>query len=76
VLNVQTDEDMAHYGIIWRRLESHYRSVGIDARRIPVRDFDPDDLRRKSPMCGHTGMRAAFAGGRAWAGLGVQPTAG
>ena len=51
VLNVQTDEDMTHYGIIWHRLESHYRSVGIDVRRIPVRDFDPDDLRGKLPMC-------------------------
>jgi len=51
VLNVQTDEDMAHHGIIWHRLELHYRSVGIDVRRVPVRDFDPDDLRRKLPMC-------------------------
>ena len=51
VLNVQTDEDMAHWGLDWQQLKSYYREAGIDVRRIPVRDFDPDDLRRQLPAC-------------------------
>jgi protein-tyrosine phosphatase len=51
VLNVQTDEDLAYWGINWDRLEPYYRSIGIDVRRVPVRDFDPDDLRRNLPRC-------------------------
>ena len=51
VLNVQTDDDCAHWGIDWHTLVTHYRELGIEVRRIPVRDFDPDDLRRKLPQC-------------------------
>ena len=51
VLNVQTDEDLAHWGVDWQELRSAYREAGIDVRRIPVQDFDPDDLRRKLPDC-------------------------
>ena len=51
VLNVQTDEDMAHWGLNWQELQLSYREASIDVRRIPVRDFDPDDLRRKLPEC-------------------------
>ena len=51
VLNIQTDEDMAHWGVHWNRMESYYREVGIDVRRVPVRDFDRDDLRRQLPKC-------------------------
>ena len=51
VLNVQTDEDMAHKGIHWDDLEPHYREADVEVRRVPVRDFDPDDLRRQLPEC-------------------------
>ena len=51
VLSVQTDDDMASWGVNWYRLEPYYREAGIEARRVPVRDFDPDDLRRKLPKC-------------------------
>jgi atypical dual specificity phosphatase len=51
VLNVQTDDDRAHWGVDWDGLESHYRTAGIEVRRVPVRDFDPDDLRRNLPRC-------------------------
>ena len=51
VLNAQTDDDMDDWGVNWDRLESYYREVGIDVRRAPVRDFDPDDLRRQLPAC-------------------------
>ncbi len=51
VLNVQTDEDTAHSGINWDRLKPYYREAGIELRQVPVRDFDPDDLRRNLPRC-------------------------
>jgi protein-tyrosine phosphatase len=51
VLNAQTDEDMASWGVNWDGLESYYRTTGIEVRRVPVRDFDPDDLRRNLPRC-------------------------
>jgi protein-tyrosine phosphatase len=42
---------MDYWGIDWPRLESHYQTTGIDVRRSPVQDFDPDDLRRSLPKC-------------------------
>jgi protein-tyrosine phosphatase len=51
VLNVQTDEDFGDWGVNWYRLEAYYREAGVGIRRMPVRDFDPDDLRRKLPEC-------------------------
>ena len=51
VLNVQTDEDMTCWGVNWGGLESHYRTTGVEGRRGPVRDFDPEDLRRNLPKC-------------------------
>ncbi|MEN6493547.1 MAG: dual specificity protein phosphatase family protein [Thermoguttaceae bacterium] len=46
VLNVQTDDDFAYWGIDWDRLEAHYRRQGIAVRRVPIHDFESDDLRR------------------------------
>jgi protein-tyrosine phosphatase len=51
VLNLQTDEDFLFWDIDWPRLEAHYRESGIEVRRVPVRDFDPEDLREKLPAC-------------------------
>lgn len=51
VLNVQTDDDFAYWGIDLATLETHYRKLKIEVRRIPVLDFDPDDLRRHLPEC-------------------------
>ena len=51
VLNAQTDDDMASWGVNWYRLEPYYREAGVEVRRVPVRDFDPDDLRRQLPKC-------------------------
>ena len=51
MLNVQTDDDMAYWGVDWYRLEPYYREVGVEIRRVPVRDFDLDDLRRQLPEC-------------------------
>ena len=51
VLNVQTDNDMAARRIDWNRLEPRYLEAGVELRRVPVRDLDPDDLRRNLPKC-------------------------
>lgn len=51
VLNVQTDKDMAYWAVNWYRLEPYYCEVGVEVRRVPVRDFDPDDLRRNLTRC-------------------------
>ena len=51
VLNVQTDEDMAYWGVNWYRLEPYYEQAGVEIHRVPVRDFDRDDLRHQLPEC-------------------------
>ena len=51
VLNLQTEEDLADWGIDRHEMEAAYRRSGIELRRVPVRDFDPEDLRRKLPAC-------------------------
>lgn len=49
VLNLQTDDDFAYWGIAWEQLEEYYQQAGILVRRVPVRDFDAQDLRRRLP---------------------------
>ena len=39
VLNVQTDDNLARWGVIWCRLESYYREAGVEVRRSPVSGF-------------------------------------
>jgi protein-tyrosine phosphatase len=51
VLNAQTDDDMARWGVNWRLLEPYYLETGVEIRRVPVRDFDKNDLRRQLPEC-------------------------
>ena len=51
VLNVQTDEDLANWGVDWPQLEAGYRRSGIEVRRVPVQDFERSDLRAKLPEC-------------------------
>ena len=51
VLNVQTDDDMSYWGLDRPYFETHYRQLGIELRRVPVRDFDAGELRRKLPLC-------------------------
>jgi protein-tyrosine phosphatase len=51
VLNVQTDGDMQYVNLDWGSLQAHYTARGIELRRVPVRDFDPVDLREKLPAC-------------------------
>ncbi len=51
VLNLQTDEDMQSIRLAWEPLEAHYSACRIDLCRVPVRDFDLEDLRDKLPEC-------------------------
>ena len=51
VVNVQTDDDFTPWEINWPQLEAHYRAVGIELRRVPVEDFNPDALREGLPGC-------------------------
>jgi protein-tyrosine phosphatase len=51
VLTIQTDEDLAYLRVDWPCLAAHYRAAGIEIRRVPVRDFDREDLRRNLPQC-------------------------
>ena len=51
VLNLQTDDDMRAVNLVWKPLEAHYRKLGIELCRVPVRDFDSVDLRKKLPEC-------------------------
>ena len=51
VVNLQTDDDMRAVKLVWEPLEAHYRNLGIELCRMPVRDFDPVDLREKLPEC-------------------------
>ena len=44
VLNLQTDEDLMGLGVDWEQLEQAYARLGIEVRRVEIRDFDPDDL--------------------------------
>jgi protein-tyrosine phosphatase len=51
VLSVQTDEDLSYWGINWEKTKDSYDRLDVEARRVPVRDFDPDDLCRMLPKC-------------------------
>ena len=51
VLNLQTDDDMRYFKLDWGSLLDYYKICGIEARRVPVRDFDAVDLQDKLPAC-------------------------
>ena len=49
VLSVQTDGDLRLRRLHWDRFEEHYRQAGIDCYRLPIEDFDEEDLVAKLP---------------------------
>jgi protein-tyrosine phosphatase len=51
ILNLQTDNDFDYWDLDWNRLEARCRELKIEVRRIPVRDFDGQDLQSKLPQC-------------------------
>lgn len=46
VLNLQTDEDYGRLECDWPRLAAAYQRLNIEVRRVPIRDFDSEDLTR------------------------------
>jgi len=51
VVNLQTDDDFAYWGINWQEMAAAYEASGVEIRRVAVEDFNPEDLRRKLPAC-------------------------
>jgi atypical dual specificity phosphatase len=51
ILNLQTDSDLDYCDLDWGRLEGPCQALGVELRRIPVRDFDGLDLRRNLGQC-------------------------
>jgi protein-tyrosine phosphatase len=49
VFNMQTDEDLRHYGISPDGLARAYSSAGIEFQRQPTPDFDREALARNLP---------------------------
>jgi len=45
VLNLQTDDDFAQWGVDWPGIENHYVNHNIVLSRVPIIDWDEDDLR-------------------------------
>jgi protein-tyrosine phosphatase len=54
ILNLQTDHDFDYWDLNWSRIEGRCRELGVEVRRIPVRDFDGLDLRKKLSQCVET----------------------
>jgi protein-tyrosine phosphatase len=51
VLNLQTADDIERLELDWKGLKKHYRQSRMELRHVPIRDFDPDDLRKNLPVC-------------------------
>ncbi len=47
VLNLQTDEDFVQHGLNWDAVYKRYQARDLVLVRWPIRDFDPQDLRRR-----------------------------
>lgn len=46
VVNLQSDRDLMERGLNWKLLGNAYLGLGIEARRVPIIDFDREDLAR------------------------------
>lgn len=72
LLSLQTDEDLRERGIVWPALEESYRKLGIEVRRVPMRDVDREHQRQHLPeavkvlaellACGHVAYLHCNAG--------------
>jgi protein-tyrosine phosphatase len=49
VLNLQSDDDLRNHRIDWPSFRVHFATRHIEIRRVPIIDFDDDDLRDKLP---------------------------
>jgi protein-tyrosine phosphatase len=51
LMSLQSDEDLAYYGISMKRMLRACKEAGIDLRRIATRDFDTIALAQNLPQC-------------------------
>lgn len=49
VLSLQSDEDLSRHRVIWRELITYYETLNIAVHRVPILDFDNDDLLANLP---------------------------
>lgn len=49
ILNLQSDRDLIERGVDWEALVSRCRSLDVEMARVPIRDFDVDDLTLRLP---------------------------
>ncbi len=49
LLSLQHDECLAALGLDWEALAAALAAAGVEARRVPMRDFDEADMRRRLP---------------------------
>ena len=49
ILNLQTQEDFDYHGVDWPNIQTIYVAHDMECRRVPIRDFDDDTLRKKLP---------------------------
>jgi protein-tyrosine phosphatase len=49
VLNVQTDADLTVRRVDWALFQAYYETLGINCYRLPIGDFDEEDLVRRLP---------------------------
>ncbi len=54
VLNLQTDNDFNRLRINWPELEHRYQQLGLVLNRVPIMDFNSDDLRQYLPIAVNT----------------------
>ena len=50
VLNVQSDDDLHYLDIDWPDLHARYFALGMEVRRVPIQDFNADELRNELPQ--------------------------
>jgi hypothetical protein len=54
VLSLQSEEDCDYLGLETADLAGRYASLGLETRRVSIRDFDDGDLRDKLPVAVET----------------------
>jgi len=77
ILSLQQDKDMQHWGVNPEEIRNHCQHLGINLMRRPVKDFDPNSLRKTLPSAVSALHEEISAGGKVYvhctAGLGRAP---
>jgi hypothetical protein len=78
VLNLQSDEDITWHKIDWPNIEDYYRACKIEIWRVPIEDFNFDDLEDKLAKAAATLNNLIRTGHRVYvhcsAGINRSPT--